>query len=109
MVIHIEKRGGKIFSRSKALPVFAGFVKLFYQFGRNHFTCLIMFCILLKHLRLKCPVLHNLRWKLHKVSCQTAYSLIFYISQQRSKPMTEFMEIGLCLIRSKKCRFVSGR
>ena len=102
-VVHIEQGGCQILGSCEALAVLAGLVELVHQFLRNHLTCLIVLCIYFKHLRLKCPVLVDLRGELHEIAGHRGVALIPYILKEGLEGMSELVEECLGLIGAQQC------
>ena len=104
MPFEVEDRRCSKLSGHESLIERTGGIDLLYEFCRNYFPCLIMTCIVCKDLRMESPVLHDLRRKLHKVTCDcsSCHTLVCTLAKKSVKGMSELMEHSLHFIKGKQ-------
>ena len=98
--VHIQQGGTHQLGGHKAHIELCALVQLLHEAVGNHLTSLVVTGVVLQYLRLKCPVLVDLRGHLDKIAVGvgTCQATILHAGEHAVEGMAELVEDGLYLV-----------
>ena len=104
MPLHIKDRSCCKLTCNESHIEVAGSLNLCDKVVRNNLTCLVMTGVCLENLRLECPVLVDLGWKLHEIALDVgaAGALVGTLLEKAVEGVAQLVEHSLHLIKGKK-------
>ena len=90
--VHVRQRRGDQLRGHEALVEQLAAAQLRRQILRNHLVRTVVHGVLLQHLGIEGPVLHQLRGQLHEIALHLGQSAVLHVVEEEMERMPEFVE-----------------